>query len=51
MKDYAASRQRVIEILESLAGRRQNASLPHWHKDAEAAGLLAGALRKRQDNV
>jgi len=51
VKDYAANRQRVIEILEFLATLRQNASMPHWHKDAEAAGLLAGALRNRQDNV
>lgn len=51
VKDYKSSRQRIIEILEFLAARRQNASLPHWHKDAEAAGLLAGALRNRQDNV
>ncbi|MCX7408761.1 MAG: hypothetical protein NTZ32_11835 [Planctomycetales bacterium] len=51
VKDYASSRQRVIEVLEFLAARRQNASLPHWHQDAEAAGLLAGALRNRQDNV
>lgn len=51
LKDYASSRQRIIQILEFLATRRQNASLAHWHKDAEAAGLLAGALRNRQDNV
>jgi len=51
MKDYASNRQFVIEILEFLAARRQNASLPHWHKDAEAACFLAGALRNRQDNV
>jgi hypothetical protein len=51
VKDYAANRQRLIEILEFLAILRQNASMPHWHKDAEAAGLLAGALRNRQDNV
>lgn len=51
LKDYAANRQRIIETLEFLAALRQNASLPHWHKDAEAAGLLAGALRNRQDNV
>lgn len=51
VKDYASNRQRVIEILEFLAARRQNASLPHWHQDAEAAHLLAGALRNRQDNV
>jgi putative DNA methylase len=51
VKNYASSRQRVIEILEFLAALRQNASLPHWHKDAEAAAILAGALRNRQDNV
>jgi adenine-specific DNA methylase len=51
VKDYASSRQRLIEILEFLASRQQNASLPHWHKDAKAAVLLAGALRNRQDNV
>lgn len=51
VKDYAASRQRLIEILEFLATLRQNASMSHWHRDAEAAGLLAGALRNRQDNV
>lgn len=51
VKDYASSRQRVIEILEFFATLRQNASLSHWHKDADAAGLLAGALRNRQDNV
>jgi hypothetical protein len=49
--NYKSNRQRVIEIIEFLAARRQNASLPHWHKDAEAAGILAGALRNRQDNV
>ena len=42
---------RAIEILEFLAARRQNASLPHCHKDGEVAGILAGALRNRQDNV
>jgi adenine-specific DNA methylase len=51
VKDYASNRQRIIEILEFLAALRQNASLPHWQKDAEAAGILAGALRNRQDNV
>jgi hypothetical protein len=51
VKDYASNRQRVIAILEFLAALRQNASLPHWQKDAEAAGILAGALRNRQDNV
>jgi len=51
VKDYAGNRLRLIEILEFFAKLRQNASLPHWHKDADAAGLLAGALRNRQDNV
>lgn len=51
VKDYAMNRQRLIEILEFFATLSQIASLPHWHKDAEAAGLLAGALRNRQDNV
>ena len=49
--NYAANRGRVIEILEFLAGLRQNASMAHWHRDAQAAGLLAGALRNRDDNV
>ncbi|MDA2911234.1 DUF1156 domain-containing protein [Nitrospiraceae bacterium AH_259_D15_M11_P09] len=51
VQNYAAHRQRLIEILEFLAALCQNTSLTHWHKDAEAAGLLAGALRNRQDNV
>ena len=51
VQGYGSSRQRVIEILEFLAAGRQNASLPHWHKDGEVAGILAGALRNRQDNV
>ncbi len=51
VKNYAASRQNLIEILEYMAALRQNASLGHWHRDADAAALLAGALRNRQDNV
>ncbi|MGH9967262.1 MAG: anti-phage-associated DUF1156 domain-containing protein [Pyrinomonadaceae bacterium] len=51
VKNYASSRQRLIDILDFLAALGQNASLPHWHKDADAAALLAGALRNRQDNV
>lgn len=49
--NYGANRRRIIEILEFLAALRQNASLPHWHRDAEGAAVLAGALRNRQDNV
>ncbi len=51
VKDYAGQRQRLIDILEFFASLRQNASMPHWHKDAEAAAVLAGALRNRQDHV
>ena len=49
--DYRANRQRLIEILDYLAAIANNASIEHWHRDAHAAGLLAGALRNRQDNV
>lgn len=51
VKDYASNRARILEILEFLATLRHHASLPHWRKDAEAAAILAGALRNRQDNV
>lgn len=51
VKDYAANRQRLIDLLDYIAALGKNASLEHWHKDAHAAGLLAGALRNRQDNV
>ncbi len=49
--DYAGNRQRLIDLLDYFASIGKNASMPHWHKDAHAAGLLAGALRNRQDNV
>ena len=51
VKDYAAARARILEILEFLATLRHHASMPHWRKDAEAAAILAGALRNRMDNV
>lgn len=49
--DYSAGRARILEILEFLATLHHHASLAHWHKDAEAAAILAGALRNRMDNV
>jgi putative DNA methylase len=49
--DYASSRQKLIDLLEYFASFSQNASMQHWQKDAQAAGILAGALRNRQDNV
>ena len=48
VKDYAAGRARILEFLATL---RHHASMPHWRKDAEAAAILAGALRNRMDNV
>jgi len=51
VKNYAGNRARIMEILEHISGLRNVSSLVHWHKDAEAAGILAGALRNRQDNV
>lgn len=51
VKDYAASRGRLIEILEFFASLENNGSMPHWHKDAHAAALVAGAMRNREDNV
>jgi adenine-specific DNA methylase len=48
---YATARERLIQILEFVAAFRENASMPHWYKDATAASWLAGALRNRQDNV
>ena len=51
VKDYASNRTRILDILEFLAVLRHHASMPHWHKDAEAAAVLAGAQRNRMDNV
>ncbi|MFO0962031.1 MAG: anti-phage-associated DUF1156 domain-containing protein [Phycisphaerales bacterium] len=51
VKDYASSRQKIIDLLEYFGSFAQNASMSHWHKDAQAAAILAGALRNRQDNV
>jgi len=48
VKDYAAGRARILEFLATL---RHHASLTHWRRDAEAAAILAGALRNRMDNV
>jgi len=48
VKDSSAGRARIREFLATL---RHHASLPHWHKAAEAAALLAGALRNWMDNA
>ena len=45
LKDYWGSREKIIHILEYLAGLGVAAPMAHWKKDAHAAGLLAGAVR------
>lgn len=45
LPDYWGNREKIIQILEYL-GRLKNISMmAHWRKEAEAARLLAGAVR------
>jgi hypothetical protein len=44
--DYWASRERILSILDYLASLRHIATMTHWHAEAHAAELLAGAVRK-----
>jgi putative DNA methylase len=43
--DYWASRERIISILDDLASLKHVATMTHWHAEAQAAELLAGAVR------
>ncbi|MBN1666918.1 MAG: hypothetical protein JW862_07505, partial [Anaerolineales bacterium] len=43
--NYWPQRQKIIHFLDYLARLRYNRDMPHWRKDAEAAHLLAGAVR------
>ena len=43
--DYWAGRGKIIHILDYLAALGRISGLDHWQRDAEAAGLLAGAVR------
>ena len=45
LADYWGSREKIIRLLDYLAGLRFVGSMPQWAKDAAAAGLLAGAVR------
>jgi hypothetical protein len=49
--DYVGSRERVLALLEYIAGFSLHSTMEHWEDDAKAASLLAGALRNRHDNV
>jgi adenine-specific DNA methylase len=43
--DYWTRKEEIVALLEYLGSARGLSSLPHWKKDAEAAYLLAGAVR------
>jgi adenine-specific DNA methylase len=43
--DYWTRKEEIVALLEYLGAARGLSSLPHWKKDAEAAYLLAGAVR------
>lgn len=45
LADYWNNRDRILHILDYLAALRAVASMPHWLADAEAAALVAGAVR------
>jgi hypothetical protein len=45
LPDYWNQRTKIVHILDYLAGLRRVGSMAHWHPDAEAAALLAGAVR------
>ncbi|MCX7950153.1 MAG: hypothetical protein N2509_08590, partial [Treponemataceae bacterium] len=45
LPDYWARRDDIINLLEYFGAAKAIASLSHWHKDAEAAALLAGLIR------
>lgn len=43
LADYWEQRQTILALLRFLAGR-PTAGMTHWERDAQAAGLLAGAV-------
>jgi adenine-specific DNA methylase len=45
LPDYWGQREKIIYLLDYLAALRRVSDLNHWQKDAEAANLLAGAVR------
>jgi putative DNA methylase len=45
LPDYWRVREKIIHILDFLAALRRVSGMTHWEKDAEAARLLAGAVR------
>lgn len=45
LADYWNNREKILHILDYIAALRSIASMPQWSSDAEAAALLAGAVR------
>jgi adenine-specific DNA methylase len=45
LPDYWAQRERIIALLDYLAGLGRVSTMPAWQHDGRAAGLLAGAVR------
>jgi hypothetical protein len=45
LPDYWSSREKIVHLLDFLSALRYAAPMAHWQKDANAAGLLAGAVR------
>lgn len=42
---YWVNRDKVVKILDYLAGLRNTVTMQHWQKDSHAAEILAGAVR------
>jgi len=45
LNDYWQAREKLIHVLDYLARLSAVATMAHWQKDADAAQVLAGALR------
>lgn len=45
LSDYWNIRDKIINLLDYMAALGHVSGMDHWQKDAEGAGLLAGAVR------
>jgi hypothetical protein len=45
LPDYWQLREKAIHLLDFLASLNSISGMKHWKKDAEAAALIAGAVR------
>ncbi len=51
LPDYAGARSHLVAVFDFLGALGSSAAMSHWHQDAHASRLLAGAMRNREDNV